>query len=66
MKTEYFYESYHLVQLQLLGSKHGLSRGSPLDCMSLEVRRSDLSGAFWLYKPGIDSISDVMYFLFSV
>uniref|UniRef100_A0A672TL84 Uncharacterized protein n=1 Tax=Strigops habroptila TaxID=2489341 RepID=A0A672TL84_STRHB len=33
--------------------------------MSLEVRRSDLSGAFWLYNPGIDSISDVLFFLFN-
>jgi len=32
--------------------------------MSLQVRRSDLSGAFWLYNPGIESISDVIYFFF--
>lgn len=64
MKTGYFSESYHLVQPQLLGSKHGLIPGSPLDCMSLEVMRSDLSGAFWLYNPGIESISDVIYFFF--
>lgn len=32
--------------------------------MSLEVRKSDLSGAFWLYNQQIDSISDVIYFIF--
>lgn len=66
MKTGYFSETYCLVQPQLLGSKHGLIPGSPLDCTSLEVRRSDLSGAFWLCNPGIESISDVIYFFFSV
>lgn len=63
MRTGYFSESYGLVQPQLLGSKHRLIPGSPLDCTSLEVR-SDLSGAFWLYNPGIESISDVIYFFF--
>lgn len=66
MKTGYFSESYRLVQPQLLGLKHGLIPGSPLDCTSLEVRRSDLSGAFWLYNPGIESISNVIYFFFSL
>lgn len=32
--------------------------------MSLEVRESDLSGAFWHYNQQIDSISDVIYFIF--
>lgn len=64
MKTGYFSESYRLVQPQLLGLKHGLIPGSPLDCTSLEVRRSDLSGAFWLYNPGIESISNVIHFFF--
>lgn len=48
-----------------MGSKCGLILGTPLDCLSLELRKADLSGAFWPYNEQIDSFSDVIIFPFN-
>lgn len=62
-KTGPFSESYALLQPPPSSSTQRLIVGSPLSCRSREVK-SDLSGAFWLYNPGIESVSDVIYLFF--